>query len=63
MKFESKFNLEYKTLIAQEMLKRGYLASNSVYVCTEHTQEIISEYEKALDEVFKIISECEQENL
>ena len=62
MKFESKFNLEYKTLIAQEMLKRGYLASNSVYVCTEHTQEIISEYEK-LDEVFKIISECEQENL
>ena len=60
MKFESKFNLEYKTLIAQEMLKRGYLASNSVYVCTEHTQEIISEYEKALDEVFKIISECEQ---
>ncbi len=60
MKFESEFNLEYKTLITQEMLKRGYLAGNSVYVCTEHTQEIINEYEKALDQVFKIISECEQ---
>ncbi len=60
MKFESEFNLEYKTLITQEMLKRGYLASNTVYVCTEHTQKILNEYEKALDEVFKIIGECEQ---
>ena len=60
MKFECEFNLEYKTLITQEMLKRGYLASNTVYVCTEHTQDIIDKYEKALDEVFSIIGECEQ---
>jgi glutamate-1-semialdehyde 2,1-aminomutase len=60
MKFECEFNLEYKTIITQEMLKRGYLASNTVYVCTEHKQEIIDEYEKALDEVFSIIGECVQ---
>ena len=36
--------LKYKTLITQEMLKRGFLASNSVYVCTEHEQKIIDQY-------------------
>ena len=36
--------LKYKTLITQEMLKKGYLAANMVYVCTEHTGAIIDEY-------------------
>jgi glutamate-1-semialdehyde 2,1-aminomutase len=56
---ESKNALLYKTLISQEMLKKGYLAGNSIYVCTEHTPEIINEYFEALDGIFKIISECE----
>ena len=30
--FKSKNNTAYKTLIAQEMLKKGFLASNSVYL-------------------------------
>ena len=34
--------LEYKTLITQEMLKKGYLASTSCYVCLAHTQEVLS---------------------
>ncbi len=59
LKFNSKFNLEYKTLITQEMLKKGYLAANSVYVCTEHNPNILEGYEKALDHVFKLIAECE----
>lgn len=58
--FNSKLNLEYKTLITQEMLKRGYLAANSVYVCTEHTPEILNGYVNALDEAFSKIAECEQ---
>ena len=58
-KFNSKFNLEYKTLITQEMLKKGYLAANSVYVCTEHNPNILEGYEKVLDHVFKLIAECE----
>jgi glutamate-1-semialdehyde 2,1-aminomutase len=48
----------YKTLITQEMLKRGYLASNSVYVCTHHTPEIVDKYINNLDEVFEIIERC-----
>ena len=52
--------LAYKTLITQEMLAKGYLAGNSVYVCTEHTPEVISGYYDALSSVFQLISECEQ---
>lgn len=53
-------SLEYKTLITQEMLSRGYLASNSVYVCTEHTTEVIDGYFEALTPVFRTIKECEE---
>ena len=51
--------LEYKTLITQEMLAKGYLAATSVYVCTEHTQEILEAYFDALDPVLGLIAECE----
>jgi glutamate-1-semialdehyde 2,1-aminomutase len=51
--------LEYKTLITQEMLGKGYLAGTSVYVCTEHTPEIVEKYFEALDPVFSLIKECE----
>ena len=60
MRFESQLNLEYKTLISQEMLKRGFLASNAVYVCTEHNENVLKEYEESLDQVFSLIAECEQ---
>jgi glutamate-1-semialdehyde 2,1-aminomutase len=49
----------YKTLITQEMLKSGFLASTSVYACTKHTDEVVDEYFVALNEVFKIIRRCE----
>ena len=52
-------SLAYKTLISQEMLSKGYLAANKVYVCTKHTPEILDGYFEALDDVFKIIKECE----
>jgi glutamate-1-semialdehyde 2,1-aminomutase len=51
-------NLAYKTLITQEMLAKGYLAGNSVYVSTAHTPEILQGYSDALSSVFKIIQEC-----
>jgi len=60
MRFQSNFNLEYKTLITQEMLKLGYLASNSVYACIEHTDSVLQGYEEALDKVFDMVAECEQ---
>ena len=52
-------SLAYKTLITQEMLAKGYLASNCVYACIDHTPEILSDYFGALDPIFKLIKECE----
>lgn len=57
--FLSNSALAYKTYITQEMMKNGFLASNSVYVCTEHTPEIVKGYFEALDPIFKTIKECE----
>jgi glutamate-1-semialdehyde 2,1-aminomutase len=57
--FESNNALAYKTLITQEMLKKGYLASNSIYVSTEHTNEILDNYFDELNEIFLLIKECE----
>lgn len=50
--------LAYRTLLTQEMLARGYLASNAVYVCTQHTPEIVDGYFAALDPVFGLIRQC-----
>jgi len=58
--FNSPNALSYKTLITQEMLKKGYLAANSVYACTEHTQELVDGYFAELDPIFAIIRECEE---
>jgi len=52
--------IAYKTFVTQEMLKKGYLASNSIYVCTEHTQIIVDEYFLKLDSIFATIGECEK---
>ncbi|MDA9600634.1 hypothetical protein N9S07_02555, partial [Nitrosomonadales bacterium] len=52
--------LAYKTLLTQEMLWKGYLASNSVYVCTEHTPDIFDGYFTNLEPVFSLMKECEQ---
>ncbi len=54
--------LEIKTLLTQEMLKRGFLASTSVYVSYSHTKEVVENYLNATDEVFEIISRALQEN-
>lgn len=51
--------LAYKTIITQEMLKKGFLASSIVYVSIAHSEKIIDSYFAALEPIFKIISECE----
>ena len=56
---QSENALAYKTLITQEMLAKGYLAGNSVYVCTEHKQNVLDGYFQALDSIFALIKECE----
>lgn len=58
--FKSSNALAYKTLITQEMLNKGYIAGNSIYVCTEHTPEKVNEFFNELDSVFALIKECEE---
>jgi glutamate-1-semialdehyde 2,1-aminomutase len=58
--FKSDNALAYKTLITQEMLAKGYLAGNSVYVCTEHTSAVLDGYFAELDPIFATIKECEE---
>ena len=57
--FKSENALAYKTLITQEMLKKGFLAGNNIYVCTEHSQNIIDEYLYQIDPIFSLIKDCE----
>ena len=49
--FNSPNALAYKTLITQEMLAKGYLAGNSVYVCTEHTPDMVAGFFAALEPI------------
>ena len=58
--FNSPNALAYKTLITQEMLKKGYLASTSVYVCTEHTKDVVDQYLETLDPIWAKIKDCEE---
>ena len=51
-----KNNLLYKTYITQEMLKKGYLASNLIYLSTGHTKKVIDRYIFFLNKIFKKIS-------
>ncbi len=47
-----------RTLFTQEMLKYGYLASSSVYVCLAHTPERVEKYLSAVDAVFAFIAKA-----
>ena len=61
--FLSKKNIEYKTFISQEMLKKNYLASNQIFITIHHNKKIIDEYINKLDPVFKNISYFEKNNI
>ncbi len=61
--FETKKNnhLIYKTFLTQEMLKNQILASNVIYLSTEHKKQIMQKYYLTLDKIFKKIKDCENE--
>ena len=54
--FKSKSNQIFKTFITQEMLKKGYLATNSIYVSTAHSEKIVIKNLKELEKIFEFIS-------
>jgi len=51
--------LKYKTYITQEMLKKGILAANSVYVSISHKAEYIKSYFEVLEPLMRTIALCE----
>lgn len=61
--FKSQHSLSYKTFVAQEMLKKGFLASTNFYACTAHSDDKIESYFNALNDVYKIIAQCESGEL
>ena len=61
--FKSKNSKKYITFITQEMLKKGYLANNMVYVSVEHSEKVLRRYFNILDECFVKISLCESKKL
>jgi glutamate-1-semialdehyde aminotransferase len=52
--------LKYKTLLTQEMLKRGFLASTNFYASTAHEDTYFEQYFEQLNEVYQLISKCVQ---
>ena len=57
---QSKNSQAYKTYISQEMLKKGFLGSNGVYMSTSHNYQILKKYESIVDKIFYDISRCEK---
>ena len=57
--FLSKNHQEYKTFITQEMLKKSFLATTTIYVSMAHNKKILRKYFNCLDKIFSIIAKCE----
>ena len=57
---DSKDFLKYKTFITQEMLKEDFLSSNVVFISMAHNEKVIDQYKEKIENIFKIIGECEQ---
>lgn len=51
--------LLYKTLVTQQMLKKGFLAGTHFYASIAHEDECFDSYFNALDEVYTQIAQCE----
>lgn len=55
---EAATNLEAKTFVTQEMLKKGYLFANSTYMSMAHTDEIINLFADDLESVLARFKEA-----
>lgn len=58
--FKGPHNMEYKTFVTQEMLKKGILAASSIYVSICHDEKIMENYFNELDTIFNKIKKCEE---
>lgn len=53
---------ECKTFFIQEMLKKGFLASNAFYVSYSHSEEVVEKYFREVDNIFNKLSEYLKNN-
>ena len=58
--FQSPDAIKFKTFVTQEMLKKGFLAGTAFYACTEHTDQVLEQYENNLKPIFEKIKNCEK---
>ena len=61
--FNGEKGQEMKTLFTQEMLKRGFLAGNVIYVSIAHKSEDVDAYIKAATEAFDVIATALKGNI
>ena len=61
--FESDFSMQMQTHFVIEMLERGFLGFRQFKASYAHTNEDLLLYEKAVDEVFSVISSLTNEEL
>ena len=59
--FKSIKHHHYKTLITQQMLKKGIMASNLVFCSVAHEEKLLKTYFDILDATFHQIKKCENE--
>jgi len=57
--FSGKEETAYKTLLTQEMLSKGFLATTSFYASVAHNSGLLDAYFDSLWEVVALIQKCE----
>lgn len=55
MQFDCSHNNLIKTFLTQEMLKRGFLSSNLIFISRSHNGKFVQKYLENLSQVFEII--------
>ena len=60
--FEGENSLIYKTYFTQEMLKKGFLAGNIIFVSIVHNEKILQKYFNAFEYVFSKINKLNKQN-
>jgi glutamate-1-semialdehyde 2,1-aminomutase len=56
--FNYEDGIKFKTLLTQEMLNKGFLASTNFYASIAHEDYLIDQYSEALNEVYSLIKDC-----
>ena len=57
--FNSKYDLQYRTLMAQIFLESGFLAGPAFYASVAHTDEVLAKYHSIFDHFMRTVSLCE----